>query len=225
MRNFGEFFNDQIETAACIVFSHTDVTDADKLAAAVELVRARNAGATVVTTDWNLLDGKDILSAIEHACTLEDELDMLGEEHECCCGHHHHDHEEHECCGHHHHDHEEHGCCGHHHHDHEDHEHCGHHHHDHHHHADEVFTSWGVETSKKFTENELRAQLSALSDGDKYGVVLRAKGIVAGEDGWFHFDYIPDGIDIRRGSAAYTGRLCVIGSHIKEEELKKLFGV
>ncbi len=202
MRNFGEFFNDQIETAACIVFSHADVTDADKLAAAVELVRARNAGATVVTTDWNLLDGKDILSAIEHACTLEDELDRLGEEHECRCGHHHHDHDEHECCGHHHHD-----------------------HHEHHHHADEVFTSWGVETSKKFSESELKAQLSALADSDKYGVILRAKGIVAGEKGWLHFDYIPDGIDVRTGGAAYTGRLCVIGSHIKEEELKKLFGV
>ncbi len=242
MRNFGEFFNDQIETAACIVFSHADVTDADKLAAAVELVRARNAGATVVTTDWNLLDGKDILSAIEHACTLEDELDRLGEEHECrcghhhdhdeheCCGHHHHDHDhdEHECCGQHHHDHEEHECCGHHHHDHGEHECCGHHHHDHHehhHHADEVFTSWGVETSKKFSESELKAQLSALADSDKYGVILRAKGIVAGEKGWLHFDYIPDGIDVRTGGAAYTGRLCVIGSHIKEEELKKLFGV
>ncbi len=235
MKNFGEFFNDQIETASCIVFSHADVTSADKLKEAVELVRARNVQATIVTTEWNQLDGKQILSAMEHANTLETELEKLGEEHhhhdgkhECCHGHHHHE-EEHECChGHHHHE-EEHECCHGHHHE-EEHERChGHHHeeheHHHHHHADEVFTSWGVETSKKFTETELKTMLSALADADKYGNILRAKGIVAGEGGWLYFDYIPEGIDVRKGSASYTGRLCVIGAHIKEEELKKLFGV
>ena len=238
MKNFGEFFNDQIETAACIVFSHVDVTDAEKLANAVKLVREHNAKATVVTTDWNTLDGKEILSAMEHSETLESELEKLSEEHhhhhhhdehehhhdgeECCCGHHHHEEEKH-----HHHDGEE--CCGGHHHHDEDEHHHHHHHHDghdhHHHHADEVFTSWGVETSKKFSESELKSQLSALSDAVRFGTVLRAKGIVAGEGGWLHFDYIPGQIDIRKGGAAYTGRLCVIGAKIDEEELKELFGV
>ena len=238
MKNFGEFFNDQIETAACIVFSHTDITDADKTANAVKSVREHNAKATIVTTDWNTLDGKEILAAMEHSETLEGELKKLSEEHhhhhdhdddhdhhhhhgdgeECGCGHHHH-HEEHE----HHHDEDGECCCGHHH----DHEHEHHHHdHDHHHHADEVFTSWGVETSKKFTEDGLKAQLSALSDAVRFGTILRAKGIVPCECGkWLHFDYIPGQIDIRKGSAAYTGRLCVIGSKIDEEELKELFGV
>ena len=230
MKNFGEFFNDQIETAACIVFSHVDITDADKLANAVKLVREKNAKATVVTTDWNTLDGKEILAAMEHADTLEEELKKLGEEHEH--HHHDHDHEEHEhhhhdgeecCCGHHHDHDEEHE--HHHHHDHEHEEHEHHHHDHHHHHADEVFTSWGVETSKKFTESELKAQLSSLSDAVRFGTILRAKGIVAGEGGWLHFDYIPGQIDIRKGTAAYTGRLCVIGAKIDEEELKELFGV
>ena len=211
MKNFGEFFNDQIETAGCIVFSHVDVTSAEKLETAVKLVREHNANATIVTTDLNTLDGKGILSAMEHSETLESELKKLREEH-----HHHHDHE------HHHHEDGEECCCGHH-HDHEEH----HHHHDHdHHHADEVFTSWGVETSRKFTESELKGQLSALSDAVRFGTVLRAKGIVPCECGeWIHFDYIPGQIDIRKGSASYTGRLCVIGSKIDEEELKELFGV
>ncbi len=243
MKNFGEFFNDQIETAACIVFSHADVTDADKLANAVKLVREHNANATIVTTPWAELDGKEILSAMEHSQTLESELKKLSEEHchddddehECCHGHHHHHDEddEHECChGHHHHDDDEHECChGHHHHDEDDEHECHHHDHDHdhehhhHHHADEVFTSWGVETSKKFTESELKAHLSELSDAVRFGTILRAKGIVASADGWLHFDYIPGEIDIRKGSAAYTGRLCVIGSKIDEDELKELFGV
>ena len=236
MKNFGEFFNDQIETAACIVFSHADVTGEDKLATALKLVREHNANATIVTTDWNSLDGKEILAAMEHSQTLESELKKLGEEHE---HHHDHDHEEHEhhhhhhdgeecCCGHDHEEHEHHHhhhdgeecCCGHHHdHDHEEHEH-------HHHHADEVFTSWGVETSKKFTQEGLRTALSALSDAVRFGTILRAKGIVPCECGkWLHFDYIPGQIDIRCGSAAYTGRLCVIGAKIDEEELKELFGV
>ena len=227
MKNFGEFFNDQIETAACIVFSHVDVTAEDRLANAVALVREHNGHATIVTTDWNTLDGKEILAAMEHSETLESELKKLSEEHH---HEHHHHGEEHE--HHHHHDGDGECCCGHHHdeeHDHEHHHEPGHHHdhdHEHHHHADEVFTSWGVETSKKFTESGLRSQLSALTDAVRFGTVLRAKGIVACEcGGWLHFDYIPGQIDIRKGSAAYTGRLCVIGAKIDEEELKELFGV
>ena len=219
MKNFGEFFNDQIETAACIVFSHTDVASAEKLANAVELVKAHNGHATIVTTAWNELDGKEILAAMEHSRTLADELKELEEEHE----HHHDGH----CC---HHDHDdEHGHCHHHEHDHDGH--CCHHDHNHehehhHHHADEVFTSWGVETGKKFTKTQIESALSKLSDAITYGTVLRAKGIVAGEDGkWIHFDYIPGEIDVRDGGAAYTGRLCVIGSKIDGEELAELFGV
>ena len=258
MKNFGEFFNDQIETAACIVFSHTDTPSAEKLAQAVELVRGHNANATIVTTPLGELDGKEILSAMEHSKTLESELEELehshghcchGHDHEhehhhghgegCGCGHSHDEEEEHHCChGHHHHEeHEHHGenCgCGHHEHEHR-HEHgeecgCGHHHHDdgheHHHHADEVFTSWGVETSKKFTKQELEKALSELSDAGRFGTVLRAKGIVPCECGkWLHFDYIPDETDIREGLASYTGRLCVIGSKIDEDNLAVLFGV
>lgn len=229
MKNFGEFFNDQIETAACIVFSHADVTSAEKLNTALELVRAHNPHATVVTTAWDKLDGKEILAATERVETLETELKKLEEEHEhhCCHGHHHeHDHEEGHCCHGHHHDEDdedgehEHGhCC---HHDHEHHH--GHEHH--HHHADEVFASWGVETGKQFAKAELEKALSSLSDGIRFGTVLRAKGIVAGENGkWLHFDYIPGEVNVREGGAAYTGRLCVIGSKIDEEELKELFGV
>ena len=217
MKNFGEFFNDQIESAACIVFSHVDVAGEDKIATALNLVRQHNGGATVVTTPLNELDGKRILDAMEHASTLQTELEKLAHEEE---HHHHHDHEhEHDghCCHEHEHEHEHDGhCC--HDHDHEhDHEH-------HHHHADDVFTSWGVETSKKFTKGELEKKLSALSDNLRFGTVLRAKGIVCCECGkWLHFDYVPGEIDIREGSADYTGRLCVIGSKIDEEELKELF--
>lgn len=265
MKNFGEFFNDQIESASCIIFSHADVAGADKLAAAVELVKSHNHHATVVTTAWDELDGKAILAAMEHADTLEGELHELEEEHEHhhghghCCHHDHeeeHDHEHGHCChgheeehehehGHccHGHDHEEeheHGhCC--HGHDHEEgheHGHCCHghdheeeHEHEHghhhgHHHADDVFTSWGVETSKKFSKEELETALAALSDEKRFGTVLRAKGIVPCACGkWLHFDYIPEEVDVRTGAAAYTGRLCVIGAKIKEEELIKLFGV
>ena len=283
MKNFGEFFNDQIERASCIIFSHADVAGTEKLNNAVELVRAHNPAATIVTTPWNELDGKEILSAMEHAHTLDSELKELEEQgHHCCHGHHHeedHDVELH-CCHEHHHD-EEHGrghhrhngdhCCGeghvhgesdccHGHHHEEDHDgehHCCHGHHDdehehghchhdehahgevheqchhehghsheHHHHADDVFTSWGVETGKKFKKEELEKMLSSLSDMARFGMVLRAKGIVACECGkWLHFDYVPDGIEVREGAASYTGRLCVIGSQISEEELKKLFGV
>ncbi len=206
MKNFGEFFNDQIETAACIVFSHTDVTSADKLKTALELVRAHNPAATIVTTAWNDLSGKEILSAMEHAETLETELKKLEEEHghHCCHGHHDHEEEEHE-----------HHCCH------------GHHDHGHgHHHADEVFTSWGTETGKVFNKSQLEAALGELANEARFGTVLRAKGIVAGENGkWIHFDYIPGEVNVREGAAAYTGRLCVIGSKISEDELKQLFGV
>lgn len=255
MKNFGEFFNDQIESAACIVFSHADVASSEKLATAVKLVREHNSGATVVTTEWDKLDGKQILDAMEHASTLESELEKLTQEeeheHHCCHGHHHgeeegeehehghghchhHDHDEdeeeehgHHCCHGHRHDEEEEGehhCCHGHHHDH-DHEH-DHEHDHHHHHADEVFQSWGVETSKQFTAEGLKAALAELSDGGRYGTVLRAKGIVAGENGkWLHFDYVPEEVNVREGGADYTGRLCVIGSKLDEEELAELFGV
>ncbi len=237
MKNFGEFFNDQVETAACIVFSHVDVTSADKLNTALALVREHNPNATVVTTAWGELDGKEILSAMEHVETLESELKKLEEEHgHHCCHHHDHDEDEeeehgHHCCHHHDHDEdeeEEHGhhCC--HHHDHdgdeEEHEH-GHEHH-HHHHADEVFSSWGVETGKKFNKADLEKALASLTDGVRFGTVLRAKGIVACDNGkWLHFDYVPGEVNVREGAAAYTGRLCVIGSKIDEDELKELFGV
>jgi len=243
MKNFGEFFNDQIETAACIVFSHADVTSEEKLAQAVSLVRGHNSKATIVTTAWDKLDGKEILSAMEHAETLESELETLKREAHChhhgdgegCCHHHHGDDDgdEGECCHHHHDGEEGHHC---HHHDGEEEqshgEGCGHRHdHDHehehhHHHADEVFTSWGVETSRKFGKQQLEEALKALADAVRFGTVLRAKGIVEGDNGkWLHFDYIPSEINIREGSAAYTGRLCVIGSKIDEDELKELFGV
>lgn len=335
MKNFGEFFNDQIETAACIVFSHADVTANEKLNAALALVREHNPEATIVTTPWNEIDGKAILAAMEKKDTLASALAELEKEHhehgeeeedERC--HHHHDdddedehehhhhhdrehcpppphdhghdhgHEEHhherdhgherkplppdwvefwvshcppppppevwedikahmppadpdrppypaewiDYCTrhcpppppHHHHDHyheheHEHEHCHEHEHEHEhDHDHCCHdeHGHHHHHHADEVFTSWGVETGKKFTAEELEAALKQLEDGDKYGTILRAKGIVAAENGkWLHFDYIPGESNVREGAAAYTGRLCVIGSKINEEALKTLFKV
>ena len=198
MKNFGEFFNDQVETAACIVFSHGDVAGEKKLQAALELVRAHNPNATVVTTAWSELDGKQILEAMEHSATLATELAKLESE-----LHDHDDEDEHEHCCHHDHD--------------------GHHHH---HHADEVFSSWGVETSARFTQEGLKAMLSQLGDAVRFGTILRAKGIVQAEDGsWIHFDYVPGEIDVRSGSAEYTGRLCVIGSKLDEEELKELFEV
>ena len=232
MKNFGEFFNDQIETASCIIFSHVDVASPEKLAKAIELVREHNSKATIVTAPLQQLSGKQLLEAMEHSDTLEGELEHLMEEHE---HHHHHDHDGECCCGHdhehehehhHHHDHDGECGCGHHHdHEHEhDHEH-GHGHH-HHHHADEVFSSWGVETGKAFAKEELEKALAALPDAVRFGTVLRAKGIVPSVDGkWLHFDYVPGEPEIREGSAAYTGRLCVIGSKIDEEELKELFGV
>ena len=255
MKNFGEFFNDQVEHANAIILSRTGEISPDKLNTDIALLREHNPNASLIVTPWSELTGAQILEAMEKRNTLEAELELLREEsrhehhhhdddddeHECC-GHHHHDDDddEHECCGHHHHDDDdEHECCGHHHHDGDDgEEHEHHHHHDggecddpecechhHHHHADEVFTSWGVETPKTFTMDELKADLAALDDGEKYGAVLRAKGIVKGEGCWIHFDYVPGESNIRTGSASVMGRLCVIGSKLNEHELSELFGV
>ena len=217
MKNFGEFFNDQIESAGCIVLSHTGNIDHDKIHTCVDLIKEHNPDAVIVTTPWENLEGKQLLDAIERSNSLSADIEEL--EHE-----HHHDHDE-EChCGHHHHDHDEECHCGHHHHDHDEECHCGHDHH--HHHADEVFTSWGVETVNKYTVEEIENILKSFDDENKYGMILRAKGIVAGEDGnWIHFDYVPEEPDVRTGSADVTGRICVIGSEIKEEEISKLFRI
>ena len=250
MKNFGEFFNDQVEHANAIILSRTGEISPDKLNTDIALLREHNPNASLIVTPWSELTGAQILETMEKRNTLEAELELLREEsrHE----HHHHDDDddEHECCGHHHHDDDDDECCcGHHHHDDDDeHECCGHHHghdqdehqhhhdggecddpececHHHHHHADEVFTSWGVETPKAFTMDELKADLAALDDGEKYGAVLRAKGIVKGEGCWIHFDYVPGESNIRTGSASVMGRLCVIGSKLNEHELSELFGV
>ena len=235
-KNFGEFFMNQLENADCVVLSHTDVASDKKIADALSFIKANNPSATVVATPISELDGKDILSAMEKATESIGALsERLIEEHKHC---HHHDHDEHDhdehdhdhehCC--HHHDHDEHD------HDEHDHEHCCHHHdhdehdhdehdHCHHHHADEVFTSWGKETTKKYTTDEISAILRKLGDENEYGVVLRAKGIVAGENEWIHFDYIPDGIDVRNGAAGIIGKICVIGSNINEANLEKLFNI
>ncbi len=256
MRNFGEFFNDQVENASLIVMSRTDTASESKILAASELLTKLNPTASLITTPWAKLDGAQI-KAVMDGDALKAEMEHM--EHEAHEHHHHHEHDEHCSCGchdheheheHHHHDHEEHehdehctcGCHDHeheheHHHDHEEHEHdehctCGCHDHDHdhehhhHHHADEVFTSWGVETPKKFDEAGIRKALDELADGEKYGMILRAKGFVDACDGeWIYFDYVPGEADIRRGNAAVTGRLCVIGSKINEQALKELFGL
>ncbi|MBQ6840101.1 MAG: GTP-binding protein [Oscillospiraceae bacterium] len=233
MKNFGEFYNNQVETASTIILSRTDSVPQQKLDAAVAMLREHNAQATIVTTPWGELTGEQLLEAMEGKASLAEELAKLEQEHHhhhdeehCCCGHDH-DHEHH----HHHHD-EEHCCCGHdhdheHHHHHHDEEHCccGHDHDHHHHHADEVFTSWGVETAKKFTEGEIQAALLSLDSG-RFGIVLRAKGIIACADGgWIHFDYVPGELNVRKGSAAVTGKLCVIGSQLDEQGVAALFGV
>ena len=265
MRNFGEFFNNQVESAGCIILSRTAGIKEEKLAECVALLRGKNPGAVVITTPWDELSGAQILDAMEKRDTLTAALESIEREHEEDEDehehHHHHDHEHHHhfdengncSCGchhdddedddgheheHHHHDHDEHDhgheCgCGHdhehHHHDHDEHDHdhgcgCDHHHHHHGHDADEVFTSWGMETAKKFTEDGLRAALTALEDEAKYGAVLRAKGIVAASEGeWIHFDYTPGEINIRRGSAGVTGRLCVIGHELHEDAVAELF--
>ena len=264
MKNFGEFYDDQISHASCIILSRTQNATEEKIAAAVATLREKNPTATIVTTAWDSLTGEQILKAMstkddfkaeliamaakaneEHAHEDEEEEHEHHHDHEdghdhCCCGHHHDhdedddDHDEHE----HHHDHEDdhdHCCCGHHHDhdedddDHDEHEHhhdghcCHHHHHDHD--ADEVFTSWGEETVHTFTEEDIRRALTALDTGD-YGAILRAKGIVPTVDGrWLHFDYVPEEHEVRFGTADYTGRLCVIGSNLKEDGLKQLFGL
>ena len=232
MKNFGEFFIDQVEHAGCIILSHTDNLSQEKLQTAVAMLKEKNSTATIVTASWDELDGKAILSAMEGKENLQAELHRLEEEthHR---HHEHHDHgHEHEHEHHHHHEdgeecHDEYCSCHHHHHDHDhdhDHEHeHGHEHH--HHHADEVFTSWGVETAKKFQKEELENALKELAQEEIYGTVLRAKGIVDSENAWLHFDYVPGEADVREGSAAVTGRLCVIGCKLNEEKLKTLFGV
>ena len=264
MKNFGEFYNNQIETASTIILSRTDSIPQAKLDTAVAMLRQHNAVATIVTTPWGELTGEQLLEAMEGKATLAAELarmemERLEEEEEhdehCCCHHHHDeddDHDEH--CHHHHHDedddHDEH--CHHHHHDEDDDhdEHCHHHHHDedddhdhhcchhhhdedgehehhhhHHHHADEVFTSWGVETAKKFDMAAIEAALKELDTG-KYGMILRAKGILPAADGsWIHFDYVPEESNVRSGSADITGKLCVIGSNLDEAGVAALFGV
>ncbi len=280
-KNFGEFFDNQITHASCLILSHTQGLSQGKLDDCIQRLRQCNPDAPIVTTDWDQLTGAQLMEAMTRKHTLEHELEELLEEQkhhhhnhdgECCCGHehehhHHHDHDGECCCGHdhehHHHEHDEDCTCGchdhehHHHHEHDEdctcgchehhhHEHdedctCGcheHHHHEHdenctcgchdhehhHHHADDVFTSWGTETAQTYTAEEIQKALEALSDADTYGMVLRAKGIVADKDGkWIHFDYVPDTPDVRFGCAATTGRLCVIGAGLHEDAIAKLF--
>ena len=212
MKNFGEFYNNQVEHASSIILSHTKGMDEEKLEKVVKLLREHNDHAVIITTDWDALDGKQILAAMERRDTIEEALHLLEEEHEHDHEHeHHHDHD-HEHHHDHDHDHDDHCCCGH------DHDHEGHHH------ADEVFDSIGIETTKKFTMERIGEMLSALDDQKEYGFVLRAKGIVEGEDGkWIHFDYVPGEEDVRTGSAEVTGRLCVIGTDIDEDKIRKLF--
>ena len=218
MKNFGEFYNNQIETASTIILSRTTGISEKKLDAALELIRQHNEKATIVTTPWEDLTGEQLITAFEGEATLAKHMEELEHEHhhhhdhgeECGCGHHHHDHEHH-----HHHEHGEECSCG-----------CGHDHHDHHHHhADEVFTSWGRETAKKYTAEQIVQILEELDSGE-YGIVLRAKGIVAGADGqWVHFDFVPGEPNVRFGSADVMGRLCVIGSKLDEKAIANLFGL
>ena len=245
MKNFGEFYNNQIESAGTIVLSRTQKLTQEKLEAAVALLREKNPDAAILTTPWDALDGKVILSAMEKVSLADELLAKMREEHEAEEAehehehHHDHDHEEHEN---HHHDHDEDECddpdceCHHHHDDDDAHEHHHHHdhecddpncscHHHHHHHADEVFTSWGKETPKPFAKTDIERILTALDSGE-YGKILRAKGIVSGEDGqWIEFDYVPEEHDVRAGHPDYTGRLCVIGAELKEDKLAELFGL
>ena len=213
-RNFGEFFNDQVVSADLIVMSRTDTAGEKKVLEATELLKSMNAEAGLITTPWAELDGKQILSAMQEN-GLRAEMEEMKHEHH----HHHHHHDDDEEC-------DDPECeCHHHHHDDGDED--GHeHHHHHHHHADEIFGSWGMETPRKFSEEELRSKLSQLQNEEKYGSVLRAKGIVNASDGeWIYFDYVPGETDIRRGAPAVTGRFCVIGAKIKEEALKELFSI
>ena len=255
LRNFGEFFENQLEYANTIILSRMDKASREKVDKAVELIRGINKDASLITTPITELEGKKILEVMEKRVQSLEDMDLHEHDHhhehhhehdhehhhhehgeECCCGHDHHHEHDHE---HHHHEHGEECCCGHdHHHEHEHehhhHEHgeeccCGHdhhHEHEHHHHADEVFTSWGRETFRKFEKEELEKILAELGREEEYGIVLRAKGIVAGQGGeWYYFDMVPEETEIRTGKADYTGRLCVIGSKLKEEALEKLFGL
>ena len=231
MKNFGEFYNNQIETAGTIILSRTQKVSPEKLEAAVALLREKNRDAAIITTPWDQLDGKTILAAMEKVSLADELMERIRAEHEAEeeeHHHHHHDHDDHEEHEHHHHDHD--ASC-------HDHEHEHHHHHDgecddpecachhHHHHADEVFTSWGAETPKAFTQADIDRILAAL-DGGEYGAILRAKGIVPAADGqWLHFDYVPQEHEVRFGPADYTGRLCVIGSNLDEGKLAELFGL
>ena len=245
MKNFGEFYKNQVETAKTIILSRSQKLSEDKLAEALAMIRQLNEHATIVTTPWDDINGKQILEAMEIKNSFAEEL--LKDEGICpVCGHHHdddddecdhdhehhHDHDEHDHEDHDHEHHHDHECC-HHDHDEDEHEHhhhdgecgCGHHHHHHGHDADEVFSNFGVETAKKFTREELENALSKLS-GEEYGTVLRAKGIVAGADGvWYHFDFVPEEYEVRTGSADVTGRMCVIGAKLAEDKIKALFGV
>ena len=254
MKNFGEFFNNQIESAGTIVLSRTDVADADKVTQCVEMIREKNPKAAIVTTPIDKLTGEQLLEIIEKPTDdmAEKLLEEVKEGHhhhhddddeECCCGHHHHHHDdddddedEHEHHHHHHDDDEECGCGHHHHHDDDDDEHehhhhhdsecgCGHHHHHHHDHdADEVFTSWGLETNRTITKEKLESLLQELAHSEKYGQVLRAKGMLPDADGtWYYFDLVPEETEIRTGAPIYTGKVCVIGSNLKEDELKAAF--
>ena len=247
MKNFGEFYNNQIEAAGTIILSRTQKLTQEKLEAAVALLREKNPTAAILTTPWDQLDGQAILAAVEKVSLADELLEKMRAEHEAEEAEHHHHHHEHddddghdEHEHHHHHDHDDedgHEHCCHHHHEDEEHEHHHHHHgdgecddpecacHHHHHHADEVFTSWGAETPKQFTQADIDRILTALDSGE-YGAILRAKGIVPAADGqWLHFDYVPQEHEVRYGAADYTGRLCVIGSQLKEDGLKTLFGL
>ena len=231
MKNFGEFYHNQVETASTIILSRTGNIPQAKLDAAVAMLREHNAKATIITTVWDQLTGAQLIDALEGKASLAAELAELEHEHhhhhdeECCHDHEHHHHDD-ECCHDHEHHHHDDECC----HDHEHHHHddecgCGHDHHHHDHHADEVFTSWGVETARKFQKADIEAALQAL-DGEKYGVVLRAKGIVPDVDGsWIHFDFVPGECNVRTGPADIIGKLCVIGSGLKEAGIAALFGV
>ena len=250
LRNFGEFFENQVKSAGTIIQSRTDKADTEKVEAAVKMLRELNPEAHIITTPVEVLGGKKVLDTMEGA--IINLAQVEGEEHhhhhhdhdECCCGHdhdeehehHHHDHDDECCCGHdheehehHHHDHDDECCCGHD-HDHEHHHHddacgCGHEHH-HHHHADEVFTSWGQETVKTFTKEQIEGILKKLSEDTAYGMVLRAKGMVAGADGqWIYFDMVPEEYEVRDGAPEFTGRICVIGSKLAEDKLAELFGL
>ncbi len=220
MKNFGEFYNDQIESASCIVLSHTKDVEDEKIKKCIELIREKNESATIVSTDWDKLSGIRILEAMEGSRTLATELAHLEEEEICTeCGGHHHHHDEHCDCKHEHHHHHEHCDCEHEHH-HNGHCDCGHEHH----HADEVFTSWGIETTNKYSEEQIKNALNELENTEKYGHILRAKGIVASDSNeWIHFDYIPGEADVRFGSADIIGRICVIGADVNKTEIEKLF--